>query len=94
MFDQLVMQLVYTGSLLIITLRFTCGERKIHSTIKKSQNIMSMIIGSKFLLQEIILIFWSKFRKKGFFLSQAEKINITTEFLIFELVKVPDFTLN
>ena len=30
--------------LLIITLRFTCGERKICSTIKKSQNIMNMIV--------------------------------------------------
>ena len=36
------MQLVYT-SLLIITLRFTCGEMKICSTIKMSQNIMNMI---------------------------------------------------
>ena len=30
--------------LLIITLRFTCGERKIWSNIKKSQNIMTMIV--------------------------------------------------
>ena len=26
------------------TLRFTCGERKIWSTITKSQNIMNMIV--------------------------------------------------
>ena len=32
-----------TSLLLIITLRFTCGERKIYPTIKKSQNIMNMI---------------------------------------------------
>ena len=30
--------------LLIITLGFTCGERKICSTIKKCQNIMNMIV--------------------------------------------------
>ena len=41
---QLMRQLVYTSLLLIITLRFTCGERKIFSTIKKSQNIMKMIV--------------------------------------------------
>ena len=28
----------------MITLHFTCGERKICSTIKKSQNIMNMIL--------------------------------------------------
>ena len=41
---QLMRQLVYTSLLLIITLRFTCGERKIFSTIRKSQNIMKMIV--------------------------------------------------
>ena len=41
---QLVNSLVYTSLLLIITLRFTCGESKICSTIKKSQNIMNMIV--------------------------------------------------
>ena len=42
---QLVKQLVYTSLLLITTLRFTCGETKICSTIKMSQNIMKMIVG-------------------------------------------------
>ena len=32
----------YTSVLLIITPRFICGERKICSTIEKSQNVMSM----------------------------------------------------
>ena len=40
-------QLVYTSLLLIITLRFTCDERKICSSIKGSQNIMNMIVGYK-----------------------------------------------
>ena len=40
----LVRQLVYTSLLLIIKLRFTCSERKICSTIKKSQNIMNMVV--------------------------------------------------
>ena len=38
-------QLVYTGSILSIMLLFTCGERKICSTIKKSQNIMNTTVG-------------------------------------------------
>ena len=33
---------------LIITLRFTCGERKIWSNIENSQNIMTMIVGPIF----------------------------------------------
>ena len=37
-------QLVYTSLLLLITVRFTYGARKICSTIKKSQNIMTMIV--------------------------------------------------
>ena len=36
---QLVRQLLYISLLLIITLCFTCGERKICSTIKNFQNI-------------------------------------------------------
>ena len=42
---QLVEQLVYTSLLLTTKLRFTCGETKICSTIKMSQNIMKMIVG-------------------------------------------------
>ena len=42
-------QLAYTSLLLIITLRFICGERKISSIIKKSQNIMNMIVCKIFL---------------------------------------------
>ena len=37
-----MMQLVYTSLLLIVTLWLTCGEREIRSTIKKSQNIMTV----------------------------------------------------
>ena len=37
-------QLTYTSLLLIITLRLSCGERKICSTIKKSHNTMNMIV--------------------------------------------------
>ena len=46
--DQMVWklerQLVYTISLVIITLLFTCGKRKICSTITESQKIMSMTV--------------------------------------------------
>ena len=34
----------YTSLLIITSLRFTCGEREICSTIKKSQNIMNMTV--------------------------------------------------
>ena len=37
-------QLVHNSSLLISTLRFTCIQGKISSTIKKSQNIISMFV--------------------------------------------------
>ena len=40
---QLVRGLIYTSLLLIMTLCSNCGERRISSTIKKSQNIMNMI---------------------------------------------------
>ena len=42
------MELVYASFLLIIMLRFTCGERKVFATIKKSQNFMNVIVGTKF----------------------------------------------
>ena len=64
-------QLLYTTCLLLIaTLRFTCGGRKIWSTIKKSQNIMNMIVSKIFfffymsLLTGLIvktIIFWLEF---------------------------------
>ena len=41
---QLVRQLAYTNLLLMITLPVTFGEKKISSTIKKSQNIVSTIV--------------------------------------------------
>ena len=44
LFDSVVSQLVYTSLLLINRLYFTCGESKIYSTIKKSQNMMNMIV--------------------------------------------------
>ena len=43
-FGKLVRQLVYTSMLSTTTLLFTYGEKEICSTIKKSQNIMNMII--------------------------------------------------
>ena len=47
-------EILYTSLLLLIMFRFTYGEVKIYSTIKKSQNIMNMIC-----LQNFILIFMS-----------------------------------
>ena len=50
-------QLAYTYLLLLITHRFTCGKRKNFSTIKKSQNIMNMIVVACFMLP--FLFFWA-----------------------------------
>ena len=40
------------------------------------------------------MISWVKFSQKGCFWSQTEKVNITIEFCVFELVYVPNFSSN
>ena len=40
------------------------------------------------------MIFWTKFAQKRCFPSGTEKVNTTMEFCIFELVYVPNFSLN
>ena len=47
--------MLYTSLLIIITLRFTCGERKIYSTIKSFQNIMSMVVNILFTVLELTI---------------------------------------
>ena len=51
-------------------------------------------LGIKFQLKLTILIFWTKFAQKGYFWEKTEKVNITIEFCMFELVLVPNLTLN
>ena len=67
-------------------------------------------LDAKCQLKLTILIFWIKFAQKryfqskrknwtlplnfAYFWSKTEKVNITIEFCIFELVGVPNFTLN
>ena len=41
--QQLVLLFLQTGVMLIMTLHFTCIERKISSTIKESRNNMNII---------------------------------------------------
>ena len=43
-------------------------------------------LGTKFQLKLIILGFWIKFTQKRYFQSKTDKVNITNEFCIFELV--------
>ena len=57
--------LLYTSLLLIITLRFPCGGRKISSTIKKCQNIMNMTVGIKFQLNLRTFSFGPNLCRKG-----------------------------
>ena len=68
-----------------------------HSTWKPESvsDILWMIVDSKFQVQQIILIFGTNFQKKGIRpLENTKKMIITIEFFIFELVKVPIFSLN
>ena len=51
-------------------------------------------VGTKFQFQLIILTFWTKFAKKGYFRSKTERVNIMIEFCMFELFYVPNFSLN
>ena len=56
--------------------------------------LIQISLGTKFQLKLTILIFWTKFAQKGYFQSKTEKVNSTTEFCIFKLVLVPNFSLN
>ena len=47
-----------------------------------------------FQLKLTILIFWTKFIQERYFRFKTEKMNITIEFCIFELIKVKNFSLN
>ena len=53
-----------------------------------------VIVGTEFQLKLTILIFWTKFAQKGCFCSKTEKVNTTIDFCIFELVYLPNFSLN
>ena len=59
-----------------------CSSSECHRGILDFRNILD----TKFQLKLTILIFWTKFAKKGYFQSKAEKLNIPIEFCIFELV--------
>ena len=45
-------------------------------------------------LELTIPILWTKFAQKGSFQSKTKKVNITVESCLFELVEVPNFSLN
>ena len=51
-------------------------------------------LGTKIQLKQTILIFWTKFTQKGYPWWKTEKMNITIEFCIFELVWVSNFSVN
>ena len=40
-----------------------------------------------------ILFFWITFTQKGYLQPKTEKLNTTSEFCMFELVQVPNFSL-
>ena len=43
-------------------------------------------LGTKLQLKLTILLFWGKFAQKGHFWSKTEKVSITIELCIFELI--------
>ena len=51
-------------------------------------------LGTKFQFKLTIVIFLARFAQKGCFPSKAKKVKITIEFYIFELVYVPNSSLN
>ena len=53
-----------------------------------------MTVGSTFQLKETILDFPTKFAKKEYFQSKAEKVSIAIEYCLLELVNVPKFTIS
>ena len=70
------------------------------SKIKKSEYHPRILhirisLGTKFQLKLTILIFWDQIcLKNGEFQSETKKVNITIEFCVFELVEIPNFSLN
>ena len=55
---------------------------------------MKMTVGSTFQLKETILDFLTKFAKKVYFQSKAEKVSIAIECCLLELVNIPKFTIS
>ena len=55
---------------------------------------MRISLGTKFQLKQTVLIFGIEFAQKWCFRSKAETVNTTIEFCGFELVYLPNFSLN
>ena len=55
---------------------------------------MNMIVGNELKLTQTILNFGSKLAQVQNFLSKTGKVNMAIEFCIFELVWVPNLSLN
>ena len=92
--SEVVRQLAYTRLLPIITLRFTCGERKIYLTIKKSKISWACLYILNFSFNKQFSFLGKNPLKKNSFLSKTEKKNLTIKFFIVGLVEVPNFSSN
>ena len=57
-------------------------EKKNHYRVLNTQ----IILCTEFQLKLTILTFWAKFAQEGYFLPKTEKVNITTEWCVFELI--------
>ena len=55
---------------------------------------MRISLGTKFHFEQTILNFWIKCAQEKYLWSKTERVNIVNEFHIFELVMVPNFSLN
>ena len=77
----------------------SCFQSKEKKKETKRQNHHPILhiqisVSSKFQLQQTILIFWKKFSKKDTSGLNRKKNNIASEFFIFKLVEVSNFSLN
>ena len=50
-------------------------------------------LSTKFQVKLTVLISWTRFALKDYFLSKTEEMNITIDFCLFELVLEPNFSL-
>ena len=70
------------------------GKNEHHHWFLNIQISLDTKFQLKLTTDSLILTFWTNFSQNGYFRSKTEKVDITNEFCILELVCVPHFSLN
>ena len=83
----------YTSVLLIITLCFTCGERKIYLTIKKSHN-MNMIVWFLSLFMSLLTVIIVMNRKQRYYSWNLLYLSKKPSWTNLERVSIPNLDLS